>query len=296
MNSIDYVKSLKAVVTRSEAADTQTTVITDLTSKTVPIVSTAAMSFKTGKFKAKESIRLEEQYKEALRTRANLFTDLQERLERVRQNLDFINQTTMKIMPSQVAKTEMTYRVATLLQMTDNAAFLMRYARRLVEAVVVYETAQTGTYDKDWLQDNLSKGEIGWLDSKMSSFFVVLQALSQQPAEFKKNFEKIPDVVVDIDSGVLDAVFSRIQLDPFRTGFIPVWLNPAFYALKWIAEWEVANYKEAQDDLIRINKRILLLEELNSGKGNPKLEAEIEEYRKKASALAYKIKKFEDSL
>lgn len=297
MNVNQYVKAMRGTVSKDEVLSSLEATSQDLNTKVLPIVDTAAASLKTIKFKSPEVIGYDERYRNELKVGRNgsIFVDLQTRLHEVSKNLNFMRDAIIRTLPEQVAQSNVDYRSAMLMQLVDNASFLMRFIRRFVEVAVVYETQAGGMYE-DYQKNNLSKGEAQWVESRFVPFLTVLETLSDSPAHFKNKFEDVPNIKVDVDTDDDLALFGRGKMDPFKMGFIPVSLNPFFHVGKWIAEFQAWRYKEAQEDLVRIQKRILLLEESNAGKGNPKIEKEIEILRDKSESLIYKINKAEEDL
>lgn len=297
MNVNQYVKAMRGTVSKDEVLSSLEATSQDLNTKVLPIVDTAAASLKTIKFKSPEVIGYDERYRNELKVGRNgsIFVDLQTRLHEVSKNLNFMRDAIIRTLPEQVAQSNVDYRSAMLMQLVDNASFLMRFIRRFIEVAVVYETQAGGMYE-DYQKNNLNKGEAQWVESRFVPFLTVLETLSDSPAHFKNKFEDVPNIKVDVDTDDDLALFGRGKMDPFKMGFIPVSLNPFFHVGKWIAEFQAWRYKEAQEDLVRIQKRILLLEESNAGKGNPKIEKEIEILRDKSESLIYKINKAEEDL
>ena len=297
MNISEYVKGLKGVINKDDVLSTLSGVVQDLNSKVQPIVDTSEAAFKTMKLKSSTAIGYEERYRDHFKLGRNthVFTDLQNRLHVVNKNLDFMRDTISKTLPETVASSNIDHRSAALLQLIDNSAFMMRFIRRYVESVVVFETEAIEMYE-DYQKNNLTKGEVLWIENRFAPFLMVLESLSEDPNSFRKKFDTIPHVKVDINSHDDFALFGRLKLDPFKMSFIPVYLNPFFIAGKWIAEFQAWRYHEAQEDLIRVQRRILLLEEAIGGKSNIKLEKEIEILRSKAAGLTYKINKAEEDL
>lgn len=297
MNINSYVKTLKGSVSKDEVLTTLEGVSQDLSTKTLPILNSAAAAFKTYKPKTAEMGEFENRYRGEFRLGkgASVFSDLLERMNQVAKNLDFIRHSVEKTLPDAVAANAIDYRSAVLMQLIDNASFLNRYVRRFTELAVICETDASGMYE-EYKKDNLNKGEILWVSSRFPSFLSTLAALSDNSATFKKKFDEIPNVKVDADGDSDVSLFGRGRMDPFRLGFIPVFLNPFFIVGKWVAEFQAWRYKEAQEDLSRIQKRILLLEESIEGRSMPKIEAELKLLRNKSEELTYKINEAEADL
>lgn len=296
MNINAYVKSLKSVIDKEEVQATLAAVRQDLNTKTLPIINTAAAAFKTVKPKAKETLEYEERYRSSFRLgrNASAIVDIQTRLSGLDKNLDYLREMVEKHMPETVASSAIDRRSAIILQLVDMSSFTMRYVRRFIEAVIVLETQATGIYD-NYEKDNLTKGEAEWVRSRFGNFLTIFKALTDDLPDFKKKFENIPHVNVD-PTGDDVSVFGSLKMDPFMMGFIPVNYNPFFIAGKWIAEFQAWRYHEAQEDLSRIQRRILLLEEATAGKANPKLEKEIVILRSKSESLTYRINKAEEDI
>lgn len=297
MNAHKYAQSLKGATDRDEVISSLDSVIQDLGTKVLPIVVTASAAFKTVKLKSPEAIGFDERYRSEfkLSKNDNSFSDLRNRLQQVSKNLEYMRTAILKTLPETVSSTNIDYRSATLMQMVDNASFMMRFVRRFVETTTIYETQARGIYE-DYQKKNLTKGEAQWVENRFPMFLTVFATFSEPTAAFSKSFENVPNVKVDTESDHDLKLFGQVKMDPFRLGFIPVSLNPFFHIGKWIAEFQAWRYKEAQEDLMRIQQRILLLEEADKGKANPKIEKEIEILRDKAEGLIYKINKAEEEM
>ncbi|BCM95226.1 putative virion stractural protein [Burkholderia phage FLC6] len=295
MNINAYVKSLKGVTSKDEVLASLEVVQQDLSTKVMPIYNTAAAAFKTRKAKSEMVLGYEEKYREAFRLgrNASVIEDLKDRLHKVQKNLDILAQEIRKSMPETVSQATIDHRSAVMMQLVDNASFLNRFLRKFVEAVTIYETEAIGMYE-DYQKENMSKGEAAWVDARFPFFLETLEALSDD--KFKSKFDEIPNVKVDVESDDNNALFGRLKMDPFKMGFIPVSLNPFFHIGKWIVEFQAWRYKEAQEDLRRIQSRILLLEEAQAGKSNPQVEKEIKLLRDKSEGLIYKINKAEEEM
>lgn len=297
MNAQDYVKRMKVVQDRDDVTDAQSNIIQEISSKTLPILASASAMAKIGKLKSKEAIHYDELYRARLGLRGgDIFTDMKERMENMRNNMEFVNQESLKIFGPTIARDNVTVKQVTLLQLTDAAVFASRYARRFTDALVIYETAALPNFGKQYMLDNLSKGDAKYVESRFAEFVTIAMTLGEDPIAFKKKFAAIPDVNVGVEDSILDSIFKSASIDPYRMGFLATPLNPIFLVMRWLGELQVARMKEAQEDLAGIQRRILMLEEANAGKGNPKLEKEIEEYRRRAEKLTVKLNKFEEEL
>lgn len=297
MNTQEYVQSLQGVTNKEDILSALDSVIQDLGTKTHPIVATAAAAFKSIKLKSPEIIAYDERYRNDFRLGrgASVFGDLQERLRAVSINLTSLRGLIEKTVPDTVTPSSIDHRTATLMQLVDNASFVMRYIRRFIEAAVVYETEQTGIYD-DYIKQNLTKGEITWLHNRFPAFLTMMDGLSLSQTDFIKKFEGIPAIRVDEHSTADAGMFGRDKVDPFRLHFLATSLNPFFLVGRWVAEYQVKRFKESQEDLARIQKRIMLLEEATAGKANPKIEKELTILRDKSEGLIYSINKAEEEV
>lgn len=297
MNFNKYLSSMASVVKKDDVLTNLDNVLQELTSRTIPVVNTATAAMATVQFKSPEAIGLQERYTSAFKLgrNASMFPDIQKRLDVVVTNLQHVRDLVERTMPPTVSKDAVDRRVVTMLQMVENASFLSRYIRRMVETVVIYETSSTNIYE-DYQRNNLTRGEAQYVDDRFGPFSDILLSMSENPKDFAKKYQDIPMVIVDTSGDDTAAVFSALALDPFRLGFIPYRLNPAFHIARWIGQYQVWRHKEAQDDLMRIQKRILLLEEAYAGQSNPNVEKELDILRTKSESLTYKIHKVEEEI
>lgn len=297
MNLTDYVKNMKATTDREAVVDSQNNTLQELTGKTIPLFMTAASAWKGRSFKSKEALEFEADYKRFVGLRnGSMFGDMLQRLENMRSNMEFVSQESIKTLGPTIMRDNVTAQQATLLQTTDAVGFVTRMSRRLLETITIYETNAAGDMGKDYLSDNITKGELKFVQERFVEFATLMSTLGEEPRQFKKKFEDIPDVLIDPDQGIIDALLPKLKVDPYRMGILASPFNLLFLVGKWWGEWQVSRYKEAKADLERIQARILLLEEIVAGKGNPSLEKEIELRRDEASSLTVKINKFEESL
>lgn len=293
----NYVKQLRGVTSKADVLAALDSVTQDLGTKVLPVLNTTAAAFSTIKLKSPEVIAFDDHYRATMKIGRNdsVFADVQKRLQQVSSNLTVLRGLIERTLPENVSSSNIDYRSAVLMQLVDNSSFMMRYIRRFIETAVIFETQQYQIYE-DYAKNNLNKGEVAWVQKRFPYFLVTLEVLSTDGKEFEKKYEKIPNVVVDSDSNNDLSLFGHDRMDPFRLGFIPLAINPFFIVGRWVAEFQAMRYKEAQEDLGRIQKRVMLLEEAIAGKANPKIEKEIEILRDKAETLTYKINKAEESL
>lgn len=292
-----YVESLRGVINKSDVLSALDSVVQDLGTKVQPLVDTSAAAFGTIKLKSPEVISYEDRYRGTMKLgrNDNVFADVQRRLQQVSKNMTVLRTLIERNLPESVSSSAIDYRSAVLLQLVDNASFMMRFIRRFIETSVIYETEQYGIYD-DYAKNNINRGEVAWVTNRLPFFIITLEALSTDSKEFEKKYDAIPNVRVDADAASDIPLFGRDKMDPFKLGFIPLAINPFFRIGRMVVEFQAWRYKEAQEDLMRIQKRIMLLEEAHSGKSNPKIEKEIDILRDKAETLTYRINKAEEEL
>lgn len=297
MRLSDWVKTMKTTTDKDDVVKAIQNTINELNNRTIPAVNTAAAVTKTFKFKTADAIELDSKYKEALHLgrNANLFADLQERFKLIMTNVVFLQDTAETTLPQFVTRDQIDQRTATLLQLIEYTSWMSRYTRKLTETLVIFETEGLNIYE-DYQKNNINKGEMAWVKKKMGDFLNLITILAVPDKDFKKLYESIPLIKVDTDSDIINSIVSKLKMDPFKMGFIPVRLNPFFHIGKWIVEYQANRHKEAQEDYVRIQKRILLLEEGMAGKSNPKIEKELEILRDKSESLVYRINKTEEEI
>jgi len=296
MNLTNYIKRLKPVTEKSDLQNAVANTISELDSKTIPLLTTAAAAYKTIELKSPEAINLTNKYRFAFKLNKNeaIFAHMLTALNEASKNINFVAEKIEQLAPETISSLNIDARVATCMQLVETCSWVARYARKFVEYITILETDSSGLYS-NYKNEQITKGEIKFIEERYSFFLSSLEFISEKDFKFKKKFDEIPAVTMSNDNKA-DTLFSKAKMDPFRLGFIPVKYNPFFIIGKWIAEYEVDRYKEAQEDLIRTKNRIYLLEQAQKGNTDPRVEKEIELLRIKAEKLTYRINKTEESI
>lgn len=173
-----------------------------------------------------------------------------------------------------VVREAVTFLGANLIQFQEALTFVVRYSRKLLLYVV---TEETQTLDPEQVGERpILQGEINYLYDRRSDFFAALNIVAMNAKEVTKKMEEIPDVVpTEGNVDQVTAVLGLGRVDPFKFNLISAKLNPIFYIRKWLVEGQVKAYKEAEEERIMLECRIMQLKNSQEGKKDPKLEQAI---------------------
>lgn len=190
-----------------------------------------------------------------------------------------------------VVASSITARDITATQMAEILSFTTRFARRFLNIMVQFETNHLKGEQEN---HGLIKGDVEHLNKGYSAFLVALSFLVKDKREMVREFEEIPDVLVNAANVKEVAVVAGDKLDPFRFGFIPVKLNPIYHVGMRIAEYQAARYHEAQAEHQSLETKIMYLKKRAEGKEDARLESIIEKYDAALAKKTYEIVKMEE--
>jgi len=262
---------------------------------TLPAYEQAAPLLKTWKFK---STKIKEQFATFSRISGahGSFVDaVAKGLKVALDNLDDVEDMISKTYNEDVASSGLTYLKANLLQFTEAAGFVSKYARKYLNYVYAVETAEASEGEAATAtMETLVRAEVEWLDANLISFATAFGIVSTPPANLRKVLGNIPDIVVTADNvQTLGATMGQSKLDPMQFGLIPLWMNPIYHVGMAVAEWQANRYKEMQEELRLVQLRQLNMQRLSEGKADAKTEREISYLATRASNLSYKLAKME---
>ena len=192
-----------------------------------------------------------------------------------------------------VFKAGINYPKANMLQLFEAISFQARYAREFLLALYAFEVP---SYWKDMGHASLpySDHDIRRIEKDFASFCLVISVLTDSKA-LEADFEKIPDVVVDIDdkSGAA-ATLGANKLMPVTLGFVnPEW-NPAFRIGRWWADRQVRALKKAQAEKLALDYYLIQLKNSRDGKQNAALDSQIGKISEQIKKLSFEIQQKEE--
>jgi len=293
MKAFQYIQSLLPSISKDTVIEDIALTKSILEESVIPAYATATECFKGWKVKSPE---VENIFKVISRTvdlgRGNVINGIYDLLPVVVENLEYISKNAQKILNEEVSASGFSYKRANILQLVEGASFLAKYASKLLVYVFVGETHATG--GEESIRQTLTPIEVAWITQNVSYFAKMLAILSNKPNTVQAQLEGIPDIIVNKDNAeVLPSTLGEHKVDPFRMGFIPVFLNPIYHIRMSIAEWQADRYNRAKDELELVRLRRVRLEKQAQGNADAHLQKEIDYVERRIQSLDAKIAKME---
>lgn len=298
MDIKNYLKSLVPTLGKDKILDDQRVTLENLQNTVQPLYQQAAIASKTVTFTNAKVSRMSEVARERLKGARtdNVLVILERHLPNVIANVQWLNTQIEQLFTDEVATGSLSLKNANILQLMEYSSFLDRYMRKLVDFVFVHELDSTPMY-KNYAKDNLSKGQMEMIEKRYQYFIEVFDIFRQKPDDFQKRLNQIPEITLDVDNTTAAlGIFDKAKTDPFRLNYIPVLSAPFYRIGMWLAEWQTMRYREAKDDLRKVQLRIKLLEQAQQNEPNPAIERELQYQQDRAEQLSYKIDKAESKL
>lgn len=296
MKLATFITTLKKAVGRDSVLEDLRLTRTELTDVTRSILKQSDKTLRNRRLTAPEVQQLERTFAsgvkhktgrmfETIQTTVNEAIDVSQELE------DLLERS----LATEVSREGLTYQQAQLLQLNDILMFFTRYTRRLLTYIFVFETNATGagtpSADQPASDRGMLEADIEYIEQNFVSYCSAINTIHLASTNLAKTIAEIPDVIITSDNlHTLPGQVGEAKVDPLRAGFIPVSVNPFLFLGKLRAEHQVANYKEAQNELTTLQLRRMNLELINQDKPDARLQKQIEyndnEVRKLTAKLA----------
>lgn len=301
MKPLDFAVSLLTGFSKNRVITDARNTHEELKEITAPAYEHALKIFGRRKLVSPQLIRLQDGFDAAHpRPAENMIVSIEKGMKEIVKNVKELEDVVQKTFNEEIAGTALSYRKANLLQLLEAYSFVSRYARKLLNFAYIAETAaleakaegQPVDTEVAKIGEEILPADLDWLKQNMGYFaqlFLVCSGQSKHK-DVVKAIEEIPDVeIVSGNHETLAATLGPDKIDPFRMGFIPVWLNPFYHIGMAITEWQVARYNAAEEELRMLQLRKLKLEKRLEGKSDAKLEQQLSYMTKRVNDLEYKL-------
>lgn len=304
MKITDYLASLLPTFDKNRVVDDVRATREELDDVTIPAYEQAVKVLGNRKLVNPQLVDLQDAFNRIFPgASGNFIAIIEKYLKPTLKNLKELEDVVEKTYNNEVAGLGLSYRKANLLQLIEGYAFATRYARKLLNFAYVAETASLEAKAEgaeqsvlDKIAEQLVPADLEYLKKHIvyfSQVYAVCAGLGKAK-DVVKAIEEIPDVIVTKDNAeTLTATMGVDKVDPFRMGFIPVWLNPVYHIGMLVTEWQVARYKAAQEELRVLNLRKLKLEKQLDDKYDAKVDQQAKYMQQRVDELEYKIAKME---
>lgn len=289
MKILDFVKNLAPMFKKRDLVDQLRVSLAELRETTIPAYKDVTQDFAAWKFTSSEVNRIIPTFNQIVKKRkGNLLVSITATLENMSVIGDKLMPTLEKEFEETMVGQALTYSQAQRLQLVQAIDFTNRYARKLVNYIIVAETAK---YDLgNTIEKRLTKAQKLEVETYFTNFCMLLNAFNSSPADILALFDRVPNILVTPENHLnVEATMGRVKLDPLNFNFISASWNP-FYLIGLLRNsWQAARYEEAKADLEMIRLRILNLKALHGGNPDPVIQREIEYNEERVQKLEAKI-------
>lgn len=268
----------------------------ELVSRLTPVYGSAVQTLAKHQFTSREVVGFDRNWSRQVRTefRGNFIVVIHQTLLRLQENLPAIEKLVERYYMDDTYKDGLTYLKANLLQYIELIGFTLKYARRLLN-FVIWEEVATEDKQSGLVGQGPNKAERDWLVTNASHFYTAINTLAVKRNVIEKSFNEIPDAIANPENvAEIEATVGVGRVDPFRMGFIPVWLNPIYHVRMRIAEYQVARYNEQKEEIKLLEFRLLNLRQRQTGEIDPRIEQQIEYTEGRLDKLRYKVAQLEE--
>lgn len=297
MRILDFIRSMLPRLRKDQILEDLRITEGELKNSVTPAYDDAEKYFKTAKLKSSESTEAAttfyRNYKATRVNKQNVILEIGSRLKNVIANLSFVTEQNEELLERDVFKDGLTAKKAILVRSAEQLSFISRYAIDFLNFIYVNETREAGGAVHDLVPVQRKK-----LTDNIANFAALLSIFGDDPEKFKKQFDTMPDVVVNEKTfSSLSAVYSDDNLDPLYSPMVAGFeSNPIYHLRLVIAEWQADRYKVYKDKKRMLELRLLNLKMLDEKNPDPKVEQEIEYIQNRIEGLEFKMKKMEDSV
>lgn len=297
MKILNFLSSLLPSFTKSRLKEDLDTTKEELKNTTLPAYKSAfAFGIDKRKWKSEAVIQHQDRFDKAVKTkfRGNAVKVTSDILQVMEKNIPVVEKMVEDYYADDVTRDAMTYLGANLIQFLELMTFTVRYARRQLYWILTEEATNA---DPEYVADSgLTPGEIEWLMKKRETFFHALNVLAMDAKDMEKAFKDIPDIVATKDNvEIVSRTAGAHKIDPFGMAFIPAWINPIYYVRMAIAEWQVARYKAAKEEVLVIQQRLIQLKSMEEGKRPANVAQQIEYHSGRLKKLEADIAEMEQN-
>lgn len=214
-------------------------------------------------------------------------------LKVVQENLNTAEKLVQANMAGQVSSMGLTYKQAAVLQYVNAIYLVSKYSRKWLNMIFVYESARYEECDTV-IEDSITRAERKWLEETFGDFLSAYGTAIADVATVMKKLNEVPEITVsESNENALNSTVGINKLDPMKSGLIATKANPIYFVRMVIAEWQVARYNEAKEELRLIELRLQLMKELQAKRPNAKLEKTIAQTESRVQAMQATVAELE---
>ncbi len=291
MKLVDYLKNLYHSITRGQIEASCEAAIDQANKHTLPAYAQAVEFFKLHKLASPEAESLIKLYKTkvGLRGSASMVESIHGILQRSVALMQAIAERSPSVFSDVESTLGMTFQKATYLRLISSANFAYDYSLLLLNYLYAAETEGA-------LMGTLTPAERKYVEGNFENFAVILSILDGKPQDVLEAADELPDAVVSEQAErMMLGSLGEKRMDPlgFRGLGLPVSIgvnwNPFYLGATIYADFKVAQYKAAKEQVSLIQMRKLNLEMQHKKQPSARLEQEIEYLSGRVSKLNHEL-------
>lgn len=294
MSLFDTITSFIPFFKRSVVSENTSITLDELT-LAIESYKAAVDLFGKNRFKNKAANDLATAYSTALaeRSRAGFLEDIYDRLVNAKENLEYVQKESDRVLESDIITEGLTARKLALIQASDYIAFVCRYSVDILNYLYILESESQEDDRK------LPPAKLKYLEENLLDFGRLMTVVGCPKKDFEKLLDDLPEVVVNTKSlSMVEGTYGEAKLNPFvlktTRGFRG---TPVIYQIGLkIAEWQASRYKASQYKKQLLEYRKLQLEQERNGTPNPALERQIQVLQDRIDDLEFYMHKMEESV
>ncbi len=251
--------------------------------------------FRTYTFQSKDVKDRVEKFKRLTGSKENPVVFFNKNIPLIIKNLDLIKTVFLNESNRMIIAQALTFKQSNMLAYVDALFLVNKGARKFLVWMEAHESAHYNRTESELLEE-ISPAEEKWLAESFTDFCQAAKIVVMTPDKTMEKLESVIDAQANEKSmKALMAAGKSSIADPFTFGLIGTRYNPIIFFRMIVAEYQVARYKEAEEELRGLRLQLARLENTAKGKNDPKLEQQIKYMRGRITGLARDIAEMEKS-
>lgn len=216
-------------------------------------------------------------------------------LEQLDGKLKYLNELVNKSFSDDIVNSQLTYLQSHLLRLVEMTEFFLIYSRKFLIMMLHHEYAEVDPAAAK--QAPLVKGDVVWVEKRLSAFIQMLEIYSQDKEDFIRALKNVPDITIpeETDGESLASKVHGKNLDPLNLGFIPYVFNPIYHIRNMVLLWRHSRIEAAKQEREYLELRIQQYRMKLGGVDNAKMESVVANAEERLKRLNKKIADMEES-
>lgn len=217
--------------------------------------------------------------------------DINARIAKLTKLLDALDKQIAEGFTDDIVSSGLTLRKANVIRALEVLGFIAKFSMGLVNAIAHYEIVAKGI-QVDYVSD-VTPGEYKRLLKYLPDFAHALACITSVES-YEDVLSHVPEAKVEDDA--YRSTLTTREFDPLRLFTLTNFKgNPIYFIMMAVAEFQMDNYKQMQDQKKLLEVRLMQLKRIQENRPSPELEREIKVLSSRVANLSADIKKKEES-